>query len=62
MDTIRQNIIIKWNYRKNIAEKFGGKILPHIVQKLREDSFNHGIEVITSSYDIAKVYAKVMFL
>ena len=59
MDTIRQNILIKWNNRKRCAQKFEGKILPHIVQKLRDDSYNLDIEVITSSPDgIAEIYAK----
>ena len=44
MDTIRQKILIKWNYRKRVALKFEGKILPHIVQKLREESYNLDIE------------------
>ena len=46
MDTIRQMILIKWNQRKRVAQKFEGKILPHIVQKLRDDSYNLDIEVI----------------
>lgn len=59
MDTIRQMILIKWNNRKRVAEKFEGKILPHIVQKLRVASYNLDIEVITSSPDgIAEVCAK----
>ena len=59
MDTIRQNILIKWNNRKRCAQKFEVKILPHIVQKLRDDSYNLDIEVITSSPDgIAEIYAK----
>ena len=59
MDTIRQMILIKWNQRKRIVQKFEGKILPHIVQKLRDDSYNLDIEVITSSPDgIAEICAK----
>lgn len=59
MDTIRQMILIKWNNRKRVVEKFEGKILPHIVQKLRVASYNLDIEVITSSPDgIAEVCAK----
>ena len=59
MDTIRQMILIKWNQRKRIAQQFEGKILPHIVQKLRENSCNVDIEVITSSPNgIAEVCAK----
>jgi len=59
MDTIRQRILIKWNQRKRIVQQFQGKILPHIVQKLREDSYNLDIEVITSSPDgIGELCAK----
>jgi ribosomal protein L16 Arg81 hydroxylase len=31
MDTIRQMLLIKWNNRKKVAKKFGGKILPHVM-------------------------------
>ena len=59
LDTIRHMLLIKWNNRKKVAQTFQGKILPHIVQKLRDDSFNLDIEVITSSPDdIAEVCAK----
>ena len=59
MDTIRQRILIKWNQRKRVVQQFQGKILPHIVQKLREDSYNFDIEVITSSPDgIGEICAK----
>jgi len=59
MDTIRQNILITWNNRKRCAQKFEVKILPHIVQKLRDDSYNLNIEIITSSPDgIAEICAK----
>jgi len=51
LDTIRQKILIKWNHRKKVAKKLEGKILPHILQKLREDSYNLNIEVITASPD-----------
>lgn len=59
MDTIRQKVLIKWNHKKKVAQKFQGKILPHIVQKLRDDSYNLDIEVITCSPDcVAEVCAK----
>ena len=59
MNTIRQMILIKWNQRKRVAQKFERKILPHIVQKLRDDSYNLDIEVITSSPNgIAEICAK----
>jgi hypothetical protein len=38
MDTYRQKLLIKWNHRKRVAKKFEGKIIPHIMKKLREDS------------------------
>ena len=31
MDIIRQMILIKWNNRNRVAQKFEGKILPHVV-------------------------------
>jgi len=58
MDTIRQKLLIKWNTRKKVAKKFVGKILPHVMQQLREDSFNLDIEVITEHDGVAKVCAK----
>lgn len=59
MDSIRQKILIKWNHRKRVPNNFEGKILPHVLQKLRDDSYNLDIQVITSSPDgIAEVCAK----
>lgn len=59
LDTIRQKLLIKWNHRKRVAMKFTGKILPHIERKLREDSYNLDIEVITDSPDgVAEICAK----
>jgi hypothetical protein len=59
MDTNIQKILIKWNLRERVAQKFEGKILPHILQNLRGASYNLDIEVITSSPDgIAEVCAK----
>ena len=58
MDTIRQKILTKWNHRRKIARKMAAKILPHIVAKLREQSFNLVIDVITYSDGIAEVCAK----
>lgn len=59
LDTIRQKILIKWNHRKRVANKLEGKILPHILEKLRADSFNLDIEVITASPDgVAELCAK----
>ncbi|CAO2145598.1 unnamed protein product [Urochloa humidicola] len=58
MDTIRQKILIKWNHRRKIARNMKGKILEHIVHKLKEQSRNLDIEIITSSDGIAEVCAK----
>jgi hypothetical protein len=59
LDIIRQMILIKWNNRKKVAKKFTRKILPHIMQKLREDSYNLDIEVITASPEgVAELRAK----
>ena len=44
MDTIRQKLLIKWNTMKKVAKKFVGKILPHVMQQLREDNFNLDME------------------
>jgi hypothetical protein len=41
-----------------VAKKFGGKILPHVMQQLRENSFNLNIEVITEHDGVAEVRAK----
>ena len=51
MDSIRQNVLIKWNLRKKIAQKMEGKILPHIITKLKDQSRNLDIDVVTSSPD-----------
>ena len=56
MDSIRQKVLIKWNLRKKIAQKMEGKILPHIITKLKDQSRNLDIDVVTSSPDgIAEV-------
>ena len=41
-----------------MAKKFVGKILPHVMQQLREDNFNLDIEVITEHDGVAEVCAK----
>ena len=59
LDTIRQKILIKWNQRKKVAKKFNGKILPHILQRLKEESYNLDIEVIIASPEgVAELCAK----
>ena len=57
MDTIREKLLIKWNTRKKVATKFVRKILPHVMQQLREGSFNLDIEVITEHDGVAEVCA-----
>ncbi|CAN6218016.1 unnamed protein product, partial [Urochloa humidicola] len=58
MDTIRQKILIKWNHRRKVARNMQGKILEHIVNKLKEQSRKLDIDVITSSDGIAEVVSK----
>ncbi|XP_034570079.1 uncharacterized protein [Setaria viridis] len=58
MDAIRQKLLIKWNTRKKVAKQFVGKILPHVMQQLREDTFKLDIEVITENEGVAEVCAK----
>ena len=59
LDTIRQMLLIKWNHRKRVAAKLNGKIMPHIMQRLREDTYNLDIDVITASPEgVAELCAK----
>jgi len=58
LDTIRQKLLIKWNHRRKIARQMQGKILPHIVDKLKEQSRNLDIDVITSGDGIAELCAR----
>jgi hypothetical protein len=52
-------LLIKWNHRKRVAAKLNGKIMPHIMQRLREDTYNLDIDVITASPEgVAKLCAK----
>lgn len=55
MDTIRQKILIKWNHRRAVAKQMEGKVLDHIVKKIKEQSRKLEIEVITHSDGIAEV-------
>jgi hypothetical protein len=41
-----------------VAKKFSGKILPHIMQQLRENNRDLDIDVITENDGVAEVYAK----
>jgi hypothetical protein len=58
LDTIRQKLLIKWNHKKKIARNMDGKILEHIVRKLKEQSRNLYINVISSCDAIAEVSAR----
>jgi len=58
LDTIRHKLLIKWNHRRKIARQMQGKILPHIVDKLKEQSRNLDIDVITSGDGIAELCAR----
>jgi hypothetical protein len=52
-------LLIKWNHRKRIAAKINGKIMPQIMQRLREDTYNLDIDVITASLEgVAELCAK----
>ena len=59
MDTIRQKFLIKCNQRKKITNKMERNFLTHIITKLKEQSRNLDIDVVTSSLDgIAEVMAR----
>ena len=58
LDTIRKKLLIKWNHRRKIARQMQGKILPHIVDKLKEQSRNLDIDVITSGDGIVELCAR----
>ena len=52
-------LLIKWNHRKRVAAKLNGKIMPHIIQRLREDTYSLDIDVITASPEgVAELCAK----
>jgi hypothetical protein len=50
--------LIKWNHSKKIARNMDGKILEHIVRKLKEQSRNLDINVISNCDAIAEVSAR----
>lgn len=58
LDTIRQKILTKWNHMRKISRQMDGKILPHITNKLIQQSRNLDIDVVTSSDDVAEVVAR----
>jgi hypothetical protein len=47
MDRIRQKLMVKWNNRRKIARQMDGTILPPILKKLKEESKNIDMEVIS---------------
>ena len=55
LDTIRQKLALKWNHRRKSARSMDGKILPHIVQKLKEQSRNLNMNVLSTCDAIAEV-------
>ncbi|WVZ87823.1 hypothetical protein U9M48_034399 [Paspalum notatum var. saurae] len=46
MDKIRQLIMIKWNQRRKVTKKWDGRVLPHIIKKLNEQSRELSLEVV----------------
>ena len=58
MDLIRQLIMDKWDIRRDISEKMGGVILPHIIKDLRERSRNLDMDVQRSGNTLAEVSVK----
>jgi len=55
MDKIRHLLMEKWYIRRTISRNMEGLILPHIMKKLKEQSFNLDMEVLTSSDTVAEV-------
>jgi hypothetical protein len=45
MDKIRQLLMEKWDTRRTISRKIEGVVLPHILKKLKEQSFNLDMDV-----------------
>jgi hypothetical protein len=58
MDKIRHLLMEKWYTRRKISRKMRGLILPHIMKKLKEQSFNLDLAVFTSSDEVAEVCVK----
>jgi hypothetical protein len=62
MDRIRQKLMVKWNNRRKIARQMDGNILPSILKKLKDESRNIDMEVISGSdggdFRYAEVCAK----
>jgi hypothetical protein len=57
MDKLKILLMNKW-YTRTISRKMGGLILPHVMKKLREQSFNLDMEVCSSSDEVAEVCVK----
>ncbi|CAN6352238.1 unnamed protein product [Urochloa humidicola] len=58
MDKIRHLLMEKWYTRRTISRNIEGLILPHIMKKLKEQSFNLDMDVFASSDEIAEVCVK----
>ncbi|CAO2145752.1 unnamed protein product, partial [Urochloa humidicola] len=58
VDKVRGLLMDKWYARRSAAKKMRGLILPHIMKKLKEDSFNLDMDVFSSSDDVAEVCVK----
>ena len=58
MDKFRHLIMHKWDIRRTVAGKFEGIILPHIMKKLKEESFNLDMDVSRCSPYVAEVCVK----
>jgi len=57
MDKIRQLLMIKWNQRRKVAKKWEGRVLPHIIHKLNEQSRELSLELDECSEEVAEVTA-----
>lgn len=58
LDKIRNLLMEKFYTRRTISRKMGGLILPHIMKKLKEQSFNLDMDVFASSDEVAEVCVK----
>jgi hypothetical protein len=45
LNKIRQLLMKKWHTRRTVSTKIGGVVLPHIIKKLKEQSFNLDMDV-----------------
>jgi hypothetical protein len=58
IDMIRQLIMDKWHFRRDVSAKNEGVILPHIIKELREQSRNLDMDVHTSEDILGEVGVK----